>query len=255
MSASVRHGRKFDPGPVGVTPRELGALPDDLLSNPDAGRVDPRRWFAQSELPLEIEIGSGKGTFLLNQALASPKTNLLGIERAGEFFAYAADRVRRRGLTNVRLLHADAVEFLRWRCPPAVVAAIHLYYSDPWPKKRHHKHRVLQDLFLAEAWRVLEPGGELRLVTDHDELWEWYQEQLARWSSPERAPEAWRLLRTLPRGANVAESAAPAPFQLRPFEPPPWVEERELVGTNYERKMCGDRKQPHAAVLRKTVMA
>ncbi len=246
MSFGLGHGRELDdaPGVVGVGARELPPLPDDILANPDAGRVDPRAWFADGTLALELEIGSGKGTFLLNQAAADPGTNYLGIEWAREFYLYAADRVRRRELRNVRMLHADAGEFLRWRCPSAILRVIHLYFSDPWPKRRHHKNRVVQHAFLGEAWRCLLPGGELRVVTDHDELWAWDQQHFELWTRGEGDggdPGAW---------PPEARENAGSPFELLAFTAPDWVGEGETVGTNYERKMCGERG-PHACVLRK----
>src|SRR5262249_48959816 len=131
----------------------------------EAGRIDPRQWFALSERRLEIEIGTGKGTFLLQQAALQPDVNFLGFEWAGEFYRFAADRMRRHNPTNVRIVHADATEFLRHRCTPGIAAVTHLYFSDPWPKKRHHKRRVVQDQSLADFHRVLIDGGELRLVT------------------------------------------------------------------------------------------
>ncbi|MCH7961078.1 MAG: tRNA (guanosine(46)-N7)-methyltransferase TrmB [Planctomycetes bacterium] len=185
MSFGLSRGRPLDVagGVVGVTAEELGPLPDAILTDPSAGWQDPSAWFADPTRPLDIEIGSGKGGFLLKQAALEPAANFLGIERAAEFYAYTADRVRRRGLPNVRVLRADATEFLRWRCPGGIVRVIHLYFSDPWPKKRHHKKRVVQDAFLADAHRVLEPGGELRIVTDHDDYWAWMEEHFARWTS------------------------------------------------------------------------
>src|SRR3569832_1923459 len=123
MSFGLGHGRPLDaaPGVVGVSAAELGPLPDDIGTNPESARVDPRRWFRDAALPFEIEIGCGKGSFLLQQSRAEPGTNFLGIEWAGEFYAYTADRVRRAGgavggsgggggLPNVRVLHADASE-------------------------------------------------------------------------------------------------------------------------------------------------
>ena len=151
--------------------------------------------------------------------------------------------ILRRGVTNVRMLRADAVEFLRWRCPDAIISVIHLYFSDPWPKKKHHKNRVVQHGFLAEAYRVLKPGGELRVVTDHDELWAWDEDHFALWTRPganTQVPE-W-ITRGLPADA--------APFAREPFTPPEWVGEGQLIGTNYERKMCVG-KPAHACVLRK----
>jgi tRNA (guanine-N7-)-methyltransferase len=231
MSFGLGHGRDLDdaPGVVGVSRAELPPLPDEAITNPAAGRLDPRAWFPDPTRPFEIEIGSGKGTFLLGEAAANATTNYLGIEWAREFYLYAADRVRRRALRNVRMLHTDATDFLRWRVPDGIVRTIHLYYSDPWPKARHHKNRVVQDRFLADAHRVLAPGGELRLVTDHPDLWAWYESFIARWTAPE----------------------APARFELHPFTPPTWVDEDEVVGTNYERKTRAEGRPPQACVLRK----
>jgi tRNA (guanine-N7-)-methyltransferase len=240
MSFGLGHGRELDdaPGAIGITDLELPILPDEAMTNPLAGRTDPRQWFKDPTRPLEIEIGCGKGTFILEQARRDPQTNFLGIEWAREFYLYAADRVRRAGLTNVRMLRADATEFLRWRCPDELARVIHLYFSDPWPKKKHHKNRVVQDRFLGEAWRVLAPGGELRIVTDHDELWDWDQEHFNRWTTLAQPAANW-----------TSPTSAP-PFEFAPFVPPEWVGDGQLVGTNYERKMC-DGKAPFAGVLRK----
>lgn len=236
MSFGLGRGRALDRGQIGLTAADLPPLPDDLLQNPTAARLDPREWFADPTRPFEIEIGSGKGTFILAQASADPEVNYLGIEWAGEFFAYAADRVRRAGLANVRLLHADATEFLRWRCPDAVARVVHLYFSDPWPKKKHHKNRVVQDRFLLEVWRILLPGGELRVVTDHEELWAWDVAHFERWCGPGPAPGF--------------EGPLPA-FEMLPFEPPISAGEDELVGSNFERKFRREGRAFHSCVLRK----
>lgn len=244
MSSSLGHGRDLDdaPGVVGVTRDELPPLPDDLLANPAGARIDPRRWFPDPARPFELEIGCGKGTFLVHQAAASPGTNYLGIEWAHEFYMYAADRCRRRGLSNVRLLHTDATEFLRWRLPDEILRVVHLYFSDPWPKSKHHKRRVVQDAFLQQVYRVLIPGGELRVVTDHDEYWVWMEEHWARWASA--TPPA-------PLGVHVPSPPAGPVYERLPFEPPEWVGDGELVGTNYERKFKREDRPAHSVVLRK----
>lgn len=247
MSFGLGHGRTLDdaPGIVGVGPDDLGPLPDSILDDPESGRVDPRAWFPEPDAPFEIEIGSGKGTFLIQQAALEPGTNFLGIEWAREFYLYAADRVRRRreadgSLANVRLLGADATEFLRWRCPEKIVRVIHLYFSDPWPKARHHKKRVVQDAFLADTWRVLTPGGELRVVTDHDELWAWDEAHFDRWTAG------------APPSETVATMTGGAPaFERLAFDRPESAGEQELVGTNFERKFRVEGRSFHAGVLRK----
>src|SRR5690606_14668971 len=104
----------------------------------------------------------------------------LGIEWAGEFARYAADRIRRHGLSNARLLHADAVEFIRYWMPDAIVRTLHVYFPDPWPKAKHLKRRLIQDQTLADFHRILEPSGEVRIVTDHDDYWKWMEEHAAR---------------------------------------------------------------------------
>lgn len=230
MSFGLGNGRDLDdaPGVVGITRQELPALPDAAMTDPKAGYLDPRAWFTEPSRPFEIEIGPGKGTFVLNHAKAEPGVNVLAIEWQREFYLYVADRVRRAALANVRVLHTDAAEFLRWRVQDDCVAVIHLYFSDPWPKPRHHKNRVVQDRFLLEAWRVLAPGGELRVVTDHDELWAWDVEHFDR-------------------ACSGAREGGPLFFR-RDFSAPEWVGEGQTVGTNYERKKCVD-KPPHATVL------
>ncbi|MEZ6244013.1 MAG: hypothetical protein R3B57_13335 [Phycisphaerales bacterium] len=250
MSFGLGHGRALDPalGVVGVGADELPPLPDSVLDDPDAGRVDPRAWFANPGAPFEIEIGSGKGTFLIQQGALEPQVNYLGIEWAGEFYAYAADRVRRRreadgSLANVRLLHTDATEFLRWRCPEGIARVIHLYFSDPWPKSKHHKKRVVQDRFLADAWRVLAPGGELRVVTDHDGLWAWCLEHFHRWTHG-TPPDEGVASRTGGRGA----------FELIAFDRPGSARDHELVGTNFERKFRVEGRSFHSGVLRRVAM-
>lgn len=247
MAFSVPKGRDVDPSGVLVDDRALPPLPDDLLNNERGGWLDPRTWFDEPDRPFEIEIGSGKGTFLLKQAEADPGTNYLGIEWERPFAAYSADRVRRRGLKNVRMLCADATSFLRWRCPDRLARVIHLYFSDPWPKVKHHKNRVIQHAFLAQAWRVLTPGGELRVVTDHDDLWAWDVAHFAAWTDASTRASA-----DIPPWIAAATPTGASAFVREPFVPPSWAGDGETVGTNYERKMVGPSGRAHACVLRRS---
>jgi len=242
MGAESEHAatRAVTHGPVGVTEAELGPLPDEIIHDPRAGWVDVRRWFAAPERALEIEIGSGKGTFLVQEAARRRSVNFLGIEWAGEFYRYAEDRVRRHGLRNVRMLCADATTFLRWRVPDGVVRVIHLYFPDPWPKSRHHKKRTVRDDVLASMHRVLSPGGELRVVTDHAGYWSWMEAHWARWTSA----EAWSLVEAEAVGGG-------GPFERLAFERVGSADEEELVGTNFERKYRREGRPFRAAVLRK----
>jgi tRNA (guanine-N7-)-methyltransferase len=260
MSFGLSHGRELSDAGVGIDRATIPPLPDNVLTNPAGGWLDLAPWFAAPAQPLEIEVGSGKGSFLLNQAAAEPGTNFLGIEYAREFYLYASDRVRRRGLANVRTLCIDASEFLRWRVPSACARVIHLYYSDPWPKRRHHKNRLVQHEFLATCFRVLGPGGELRVVTDHDELWDWDMAHFQAWTDP-AGLSAQAVPGIPPISAQVVDAVAAArgdarteaPFAIGPFVPPVWVGEGQTIATNYEKKMCeAVGKKPHACVLKRT---
>ncbi len=122
--------------------------------------------------PIEAEIGCGKGGFLLRMAKARPDRNFLGIEWANQFYKFAADRMARWGMTNVRIMRADAKHFVIHRLPPACLSALHVYHPDPWPKKRHHKRRMLTPDFMEAAVRVLSSGARLAIQTDHAEYFE-----------------------------------------------------------------------------------
>jgi tRNA (guanine-N7-)-methyltransferase len=247
MSFGLGHGRDLDPAGIALSETELPPLPDAALTDAEAGRIDPRAWFPNPAAPLDIEIGCGKGTFILEQARSDPSTNFLGIEIAGEFFAYGADRVRRAGLSNVRMMRADAVDFLRWRCDSGVVRTVHLYFSDPWPKRKHHKNRVVQDGFLADCWRVLSPGGELRVVTDHSEYFDWMREHFARWTTLPGSD----LAPTGRRGLPCALPADRPAFTAIDFESPRAAAQGEIVGTNFERKYRREGRPFHSAALRR----
>jgi tRNA (guanine-N7-)-methyltransferase len=139
-------------------------LNDSFASAP--GRIDFAELFRNSR-PVEIEIGTGKGTFLMARATARPEVNFLGIEWAKAYATYAANRFRRANLTNVRILAADAGPFFKTRLPDNSLWRIHVYFPDPWPKHRHHKRRLIQTGFVRQARRVLKIGGQLIVVTDH----------------------------------------------------------------------------------------
>lgn len=221
MSFGLSRGKELITKGYGFDSSELSSYE---ATDPESSRIDPRQWFKHPDRPFEIEIGSGKGTFLVQQAQLQVDVNFLGIEQAGEFYRYAADRLRRRELANVRMLRADATEFIQYRCPPEVTRVIHLYFSDPWPKKRHHKRRVIQDESLKQFHRVLLPEGELRLVTDHDVLWEWYELHATRHGDL---------------------------FERRAFVTPDSAGDGEIVGTNYERKFTREGRFFHSMVLKK----
>jgi tRNA (guanine-N7-)-methyltransferase len=121
---------------------------------------------------VEIEVGSGKGLFLITAAQAHASINYLGIEIERKYQLYAATRAAKRELSNVRVAYADARRFLRDCLPTQSVQGLHVYFPDPWWKKRHHKRRVFTPEFAAHCERVLKPGGWLRVATDVGEYFQ-----------------------------------------------------------------------------------
>ena len=122
--------------------------------------------------PVEIEIGCGKGRFIINSAMANPEINYIGIERALRYFRIMKDRVVRRELTNIRLLRDDAVYFVERYIPDGAVSAYHVYFPDPWPKKRHRKRRLFNPRFLDQVVRTLSAGGTVDFATDYVEYYD-----------------------------------------------------------------------------------
>lgn len=147
----------------------LEQLEPYLLPRPEPrAALPPIDWTALfgNDRPVEIEVGFGKGLFLLNEAAARPNVNFLGIEIVRKYQLYAATRVAERGLGNVRLACADARALLHASVPEASVAAVHVYFPDPWWKKRHHKRRLFAPAFAASVVRVLREAGRFYIVTD-----------------------------------------------------------------------------------------
>ena len=135
------------------------------VAKPHAAFVDWREAFGNDH-PVEIEVGFGKGLFLITAAQAHPATNYLGIEALRALQLFTATRLAKRSLTSVRVACTDARRFLHDRVPPGTVAAVHVYFPDPWWKKRHHKRRVWTPEFAADCVNVLRPGGKLHVATD-----------------------------------------------------------------------------------------
>lgn len=152
-------------------------LEDIVVEPPEEGTVDPIGWFDSSG-PLEMEIGSGKGGFLLSRAKAHPEVRLLGIEWANKYFKYAVDRMIRWGIGNVRIMRTDGRCFVVRHLASSCVDVLHVYHPDPWPKKRHHKRRLIQDDFVGAAIAALKPGGQWLIQSDHAEYFGWIRERL-----------------------------------------------------------------------------
>ena len=132
---------------------------------------EPLRWndLFGDDREVVLEIGSGKGLFLANAAAARPDINFFGIEIAKKYARLAAERVVKAGLTNVRLWPGDAGHLMGRRVIPASLREVHVYFPDPWWKKRHKKRRVFNETLVASIARALVPGGELHVATDVEE--------------------------------------------------------------------------------------
>jgi tRNA (guanine-N7-)-methyltransferase len=164
---------------------------DEVLAKP----WDPAALFGRVA-PLEVEVGSGKGLFLQNAALATPEHDFLGVEVAYKYARFVAARLAKRGIGNALAIHGDALQLFRELIPADSIAAVHVYFPDPWWKARHHKRRVMNESFLADVSRTLQPGGRLHFWTDVKEYFEGTLELIARSTNlqgplqaPERPPE------------------------------------------------------------------
>lgn len=173
--------------------------------------------------PVELEIGTGKAGFLLRRARQHPEINFLGIEWANEFYRFAADRMRRWGVRNVRMLRTDAGRFVRQTCPRGSLAALHVYHPDPWPKRRHQRRRLFQPAFVEAAVECLAPGGRWAVQTDHAEYFE--------------------LIRGLLLAHPQLEETA--------FEDPAFGIERERVETNFEIKYLKEGRPMYRLAVRR----
>ncbi len=142
-----------------ATGRGVGAL--EFL-----GRADLLDRLLPGAGPWELEIGFGKGRFLLARAAARPERRFLGIEVAGEYFRLAARRLERRRLANVALLHGEALYLLASGLPRGFAAAVHVYFPDPWPKSRHARRRLFSPASVDLVLAALAPGGRLFFATD-----------------------------------------------------------------------------------------
>jgi tRNA (guanine-N7-)-methyltransferase len=187
------------------------------------GKIDFVRIFGRTGA-VHIEIGSGKGTFLLGQAQAQPGDNFLGIEWARKYYHYAVDRIGRWGVTNVRIIRTDAAEFLAESVPDDSVDCFHIYFPDPWPKKRHNKRRFVCAANLEHLIRCLKTAGQLRIATDHADYFE--------------------QIKTVLAGRSGA-------LEEIDFVKPAGADSGEFVGTNFERKYIRDQRPIYTIAVRK----
>ena len=119
--------------------------------------------------PVVLEIGSGMGETTARIAQERPGTDFIAVEVHGPGVGSLLRRIEEQRLRNLRVIRHDALEVLEKMIPDASLAGIHLFFPDPWPKKRHHKRRLVQPAFAALAARKLAPGGILHAATDWDD--------------------------------------------------------------------------------------
>ncbi|GAA5144703.1 tRNA (guanosine(46)-N7)-methyltransferase TrmB [Pseudonocardia eucalypti] len=167
--------------------RDLDELPDAL---------DADGWFGR-RAPLLVEIGSGMGESTAAMAAAAPEINYLAVEVYQPGLAQLLMRIHEQGLTNLRLVRGDAVRLLRERITPGSLHGLRVFFPDPWPKRKHHKRRIVQPDFAALAASRLQPGGTLHLATD----WQHYADHMRKVCDAEPAllggpvdRPAWRPL-------------------------------------------------------------
>ncbi|MDG1892825.1 MAG: tRNA (guanosine(46)-N7)-methyltransferase TrmB [Verrucomicrobiota bacterium] len=150
----------------------IQALPNHLSS-----RFYPDDYFTRinwlevfnNKNPIELELGAGDGSFLIRYAKAHTGINLLGIERLLGRMRKIDRDTHKAGVENIRLLRIEASYFMRYLPVDNSVQAVHLYFPDPWPKKRHHKHRLVNASFRQQTMRILQPSGMVYLRTDHED--------------------------------------------------------------------------------------
>ncbi len=143
-----------------------------------SGALDLEAVFGR-RAPQVLEIGFGMGETTATIAAAHPETDFIGVEVHTPGVGSLLKEIASRGLTNVRIVQHDAMEVARDMIPEASLAGIHLFFPDPWPKKRHHKRRLVRPDFVALLARRLAPGGYFHCATDWEEYAAWMLEVLA----------------------------------------------------------------------------
>jgi len=157
-----RRGRRLSTRQAALLERGLPRL---AISLAQPAQVELDRLFVPPVAEVWLEIGFGGAEHLIWQARANPHVGLIGCEPFADGIVKALSAIEAANLSNVRIHADDARPLLRW-LSPASIARTFILFPDPWPKKRHHKRRLVSQASLAELARVMRPGGELRIATD-----------------------------------------------------------------------------------------
>ncbi len=153
---------------------------DKYLISP--GSIDEQLNFHQlfeKDQPVEVEIGTGKGRFILSESKQRSDTNFLGIERSKKFLRIALDRMTKDPRPNCLFLCLDADFVVKLLIPERSITAYHIYFPDPWPKERHQKRRLFNPGFVDKLAKTLTPDGKIYLKTDHQEFFSYAHQQLS----------------------------------------------------------------------------
>ncbi len=172
------------------TAQALNVLPRP----PMKGELVPTDYFRELKMAeirrpgrlLEVDLGCGDGSFLMEMARHHPERDFIGVERLLGRVRKVCRKLTRHGLDNARVLRLESRYVVEWLLPEASVSRLHLLCPDPWPKVRHHRRRLVQRDFLDAVRRALEPGGEFLFMTDHEEYFRWAEEKVAEHGGFER---------------------------------------------------------------------
>lgn len=153
-------------------PREIETHADLVIPTGDFDRqIDLQECFGNGN-PVEVDVGCGKGRFLLARASSFPETNFVGIDRQYSRVRKVARKASRAGLANIRMLRIEATYAIEHMLPDGSVSAFYVLFPDPWPKRRHHRRRIFNEAFMDVLFRKLRPGGLVHAATDHDDYCE-----------------------------------------------------------------------------------
>ena len=217
--------------------------------------------------PLEVEVGCGRGRFLTGRAAQHPDCTFLGVERMLERVHVFDGKTPRLGLANAHVLRLEALYTFHYLLPEHHARVVYVFFPDPWPKKKHHSHRLFGPLFLNALWKRLEIGGRLEFATDHAEYFQAVETGFAgdarfeRVAPMERGPDEWTEFETLFRGQGlpihaaawrsrpVADERPLAPLAIAPEDEPregivrrvsrgkEWREEQKHADRDEERQV------------------
>lgn len=197
-----------------IPPDTIEFIPENYFVSVNLADLFPER----SEGPLEVDLGSGDGSFLVEMAKRHPERNFLGVERLLGRLRRTCRKLARDGSLNARLIRLESHYLVRYLLPSASVQVFHVMFPDPWPKRKHHANRLIQTDFLDAVHVALSPGGELRVTTDNLPYFEHMQ----------------------------------AVFKPHPgFEEEPWTPGPDYPQTDFERLFRGQGLPIYRALLRR----